>query len=252
MQRCLHPDPHQRYRSIEELLNDLGGQGTETRIDMLWQQACKHLEDRQMEEARRLCHLLLEQDPEHPDASRLLAELDERAQRAGRLYALMGQWIDTMSLDELCQMAQEAVELYPKHPDGQAFLIQLSARSRLYRQSMHNGLAAAREGQWDSARNWLQQAVAANPGSIEAKRPAQAIESLLLHVNDQRQQIDRALAQRDSQRALALARNLDKFKERALKSFTEHQNRGHDEHHSPSTADRPHSPVAASIPDAVA
>ncbi|MGA2499570.1 MAG: protein kinase [Tepidisphaeraceae bacterium] len=252
MQRCLHPDPRQRYRSVEELLNDLDGRATHDRVDSLWQQACHHLNQREPDDARRLCRRIVEQNPEHPEARHLLAELDERAERAARLYGLMGQRIDTLGLNELCQMAQEAVELYPDHRDGQPVLIQLSARARLYRQAMQNGLAAARVGQWEAALDWLQQAATANPGALEARQPAQAIESVVRHVKEQRQQIDQAVAQRDSQRALALARSLDQYHERSRQFFNTTQNGGHDDHDLDPTARRARPQPVPFIPDAVA
>jgi hypothetical protein len=104
---------------------------------------------------------------------------------------------------------------------------------------MQSGLAAAQEGEWDSALNWLGQAEAANPGAIEVRQPAQAIESIVRHVNGQRQQIDRAMAQGDSQRALALALSLDEFTERAVETFTALQNGGHDEHPGNATPGQP-------------
>jgi tetratricopeptide (TPR) repeat protein len=164
----------------------------------------------------------------------------------------MGQRIDTLGLNELCQMAQEAVELYPDHRDGQPVLIQLSARARLYRQAMQNGLAAARVGQWEAALDWLQQAATANPGALEARQPAQAIESVVRHVKEQRQQIDQAVAQRDSQRALALARSLDQYHERSRQFFNTTQNGGHDDHDLDPTARRARPQPVPFIPDAVA
>ena len=224
--RCLKKTPEERFQTVEELLDALDGRcdpsqdnpetdpGAPQQDDEAWQQVLRAVHEGHLAEGQRLCRQLTASRPDHPEAQSLLDHLDERSQRAERLYGDVERGLDSLPLDELCAMVLEAFNAFPEHPAGNAVQVRLRVKARQYRQWIDEGISAARARDWEGAKFWFEKARELNPGVPEAEKPVRHCEEVLERVRTARDRIDRAIESGDYSYARALARGVDEYLER--------------------------------------
>jgi serine/threonine-protein kinase len=218
--RCLQKNPTARYQSVGELLDDLEGKrrddpenackGAES-TDALWERICGHVSQRQFADARRVCHRLLEQHPDHADAKVLQDELQERYDQDRQLYTAMEQGLESIGIDSLIAMLKEAVDVFPDHPAGRVVQVRLSVKSHQYCQALESGVDAAGRREWEIALSHFEQAKRLNAGAREAEGPARLVVAILDQIRQEREWIDLAVSAGDPRRAMAVARALDEY-----------------------------------------
>jgi serine/threonine-protein kinase len=221
--RCLEKDPAKRYQSVDALLDDLEGRTPSPvddlgdaddaagDVDTLWEEICCSVEKGELNAARQLCRRLLQRVPDHVEAKELLEELQERHQRAARLYAAIEQGLGSRSLDELDALLTEAMEAYPDHPSGHAAQVSLGVRVQQYLQATRDALAAVRRRDWAAAQSWIEMARGVNPGARETEGPARVLGKVLQQIEETRRRIDEVAAAGNWRRAEDLAQGLDEY-----------------------------------------
>lgn len=212
IQKCLAEDPAYRYPSVGRLLAALNGRTDPThRIKRLWAEACQLIGAKRFPQAEELCQEILQRRPNHREARALLNDLQTRDQSATQLYAAIEQDLDRRNLEELGLMLTTAVSMYPEHPAGRAVQIRLQVKANQYRTAMQEGAAALRRADWAAAAMWFGRGRELNPGAVVSEGAARLATGILDHVTRARQQIDQAIAARDRDRAMALAREHDDY-----------------------------------------
>ena len=225
--RCLQKDPRDRCPDARELLVDLTGPPREedkqatadseddasAELDKAWQGACRYFDQRQFNDAMRLCRAILTHCPGHIEAEQMQEEIQHRDDQARRIYEAIEQGLDSRSLDEQIELLREAVDAYPDHPVGRVTQIKLALKSRQYRRAMEQGLGELAGGSWQTAQSWFQLAKELNRGVPEAERPERLAAQVLQEVQQARDRIDAAIADGNWDRALALAQAVDQYTE---------------------------------------
>ncbi len=228
IRRCLEKDPAKRYQCVDELLDDLEGRtvspvedvdrqaNAADEADQMWLEARRHVEQRRFNEALRLLRRVTEARHDHIEARALLEELEQRYDQARRLYVALERSRGDQGLDEQMALLAEAVESFPDHPEGRVIHVQLEIKAKQYRQAMEDGLSIAQRGDWDSAQASLERARQLNPGAKEVEGPARFVTQVLQEIQDARQQIDADITAGDFDRAMALARGVDAYRDEML------------------------------------
>lgn len=224
--KCLQKRPMDRYATIADLVDDLEGRWrqrptpvaevttesqTIERAAGLWQQAREFMFNKNLDEAQHLCTEILSLSVEHDEAKRMLEDIQNRYQQAQQCYGKIERGIGYQSLDELLALLQEAVDIYPNHPDGRLVQTQLLALSRQYDDVIHKGLAAVGDGQWQVAQANFERARQINPGSPGIVRLVEFVSEIRVQVETTRNGIDAALEEGNRRKALFLARGLDEY-----------------------------------------
>jgi serine/threonine protein kinase len=218
--RCLQKDPAARYQNVRELLDDLEGKGHEDHaglhddaesVEAMWRCVCEHIEQGQLNDARRACRQLIEKYPDHADARTLRDEIEERYDQTRQLYTAMEQGFETIGLDAQIAMLREAVDTFSDHPAGRVVQVRLSVTARQYRQAMENGVAAAKQQEWETALSHFEHARQLNPGAREPERLVRIATKVLEQIHEQRERIDLAVNADDGHAAMDLARALDEY-----------------------------------------
>ena len=213
--RCLAKNPADRYQSVTDLLADLhdhavdNSYGNDSETEAAWQEAVCCIERGAFNEARRLCQRILQTCPDHSEVSDLLAALCDRAEKAGQIYAVIEQGLSDRGLDELTTLLVEAATLYPEHPLGHVVQVRLGIKARQYHEAMEEGLRAVQQAEWLAAAACFKRAETHTAGTGQANRATQFVAALMARTEAARQQIDRAIAVGNRDRALALARRID-------------------------------------------
>jgi hypothetical protein len=117
-----------------------------------------------------LCRNVLATVPHHAGASELLHQLEARFEQARRFYTEIDRDMDRQPLGHATTMVQEAMGLFPGHPDAQLILAKLHVRADQYKRSMKDGESALQQGDCDGALTCYHQALTSNPGSRGASR----------------------------------------------------------------------------------
>jgi len=223
VERCLKKNPAQRYQSVKDLLDDLdgllvsdsedpeNGNSQAEQLNAMWQQALRAFSEDRLTDAQGLCRQLLQEYPNHADAQDCLEEIQQRYDRATGFYSEIERGFETLGLTELSAFLVEAVNLYPDHPNGHTIQVRLQAKARKYRKWMEESMIAIRHCDWEEAKSCLEKARQLNPGATEAERPVHFAEKVLQHVQEVRGWIDNAIAARNKERAMALARSIDEY-----------------------------------------
>jgi serine/threonine protein kinase len=224
--RCLQKDPRDRYQNVEQMLDDLQTQAERTalcpapidpqlqidqRVDSLWRQAVECVEARRLEEARRLCSRILRIDAEHDNAQRMLEEIQCRDQQARQFYAKIERGIAYQSLGELLPLLEEAVSIYPNHPDGRLVQNQLLSLTGQYDEAMHQAVAAINANEWQLAQANLERARQIEPGSPAIVRLCEYVSEVRLQITTMRNGINAAIEEGQRDKAIFLAHNLDAY-----------------------------------------
>jgi len=223
VRRCLALRPEHRFGSASELLDALeradgraqGDPPPETRDSrattaaQLWDAVQEAIDSKRFAAARRLCRRLLAVDPEHLPATETLQDLDERYTRAERLYAAAARDLTTQSLEVSAAAVQEAVQLYPEHPDGFMVQQQLTERTATYSRSVEHGVTALAEESWSTALEYFSQAAAMTPHEPVLTSLVRTLSGLVAAITSGRQSVDSALLAGDAAKAFALALSLD-------------------------------------------
>ncbi len=215
IQRCLEKDPAKRYQRVEELMRDLEcgyrHSEMEDQRNVMWQDILTHIERGRLSPARRLCQLILQDDPSWTDAREILDQIQERFQQAQSIYTAMEQGLDRLSLHELNALLNAAVEIFPEHPAGQTVQILLEQKTERYRQAMEEGLTAVLRHEWDEAYSWFEKADRYNPGAIEIVKAKRFVNNIQQTIEPTRRRINLCLDNGDHDRALNLARSVDHY-----------------------------------------
>jgi tetratricopeptide (TPR) repeat protein len=180
-------------------------------IESLWQQAQEQMEAGRLSEAGRLCSQVLSIAGEHDEAKGMLEDIQCRDQQARQFYAKIERGVGYQSLDELLHLLQEAVSIYPDHPDGRLVQTQLLSVTRQYDEAIQKSAAAVDGGEWQVAQANLERARQINPGSPAVARLCEFVNEVRLQIQTMRNSIDAAVEQGQRSKAIFLARNLDTY-----------------------------------------
>lgn len=231
MNRCLAKDPIARYRSVEELLDDLAGPAAPPAVPVdqhlqqagqLWALAQSLATQQHLVEAMQTCGQILQECPDHRDAAALQRELEDRYRQAERIYQTIEQGISAMNLEEVVALLMEAVRIFPGHPGAIVGPIRMEARTRQYREAMEDGTRLAMGRQWEEALECFRRANEISAGAQPARRGMHLATEVLHQVTETRQQIDQAIETRQGDRALAMARDLDRYLDQIGQSLLPH------------------------------
>ena len=186
--RCLQKDSAARYKTISQLIDDLEGsckteaspasqtgvlESTEA-VQELWEKACEFMESNNLNEAGRWCDRILSIFPEYSQARAMREEINSRFEQAKQFLEAIKNGIGNQPLGRLLTLLDEAVGLYREHPDGALAQIQLQSVMNEYKNAMN--------------------------------RARQQIEAA-------RSEIDAAIQRQDWNKAMSLARDLDRYVE---------------------------------------
>jgi hypothetical protein len=170
LKRGLQKQPDDRYQSTVELIQDFDGQleppqetitegnpepseiiqpvapvqSYDQTVARLWDEAMMKIQEPDFDGAILLCRRIVGLDPNHTKAFAALQELESRFEKARQFYSTIKNGINTESLDHLVELLVEAVNIYPKHPDGHLVQTQLSSRSREFNEKMERRMELVR------------------------------------------------------------------------------------------------------------
>jgi len=216
--KCLSKDPRERYQSITELLDDLEGNNKKScdeqyankqKICQLWQLACQDIESGNLCSAAQLCGKILEIEPGHIDAHSLQQQINSRFHKARQFYKAIETNLDSRSLEDLMDLLCEAVEMFPDHPDGHLVQVQLASKAKNFKEAIDDGIKAMSQGKIELAQNAFQRAARINVNCSQAAYMVDLASRTIQWLNDSRAQIDSAIEQRNWDKALSLARQVD-------------------------------------------
>lgn len=223
--RCLEKGPDDRYSSVSELIDDLesgniqtgqtdpgGSQKLAEPVQQWWDQASGFLEEGKLNEAGRLCDRILEIFPDFESARDIKDKIDGKFGQAKQIYDTIGNGIGTESLDKLTDLLYQAIEIYPDHPDSLILQQQLSTQTERYNRFINDGFDACQQGLWQQAVSSLKSAAEMNCDAQWLAKLINLIENdIIIRHQQSRSEIDQAVRQRDFDRAMSLARQLDQY-----------------------------------------
>lgn len=224
--RALDKDRSRRYRTVDELLDDLDAPGPDddelVNVDPEPSEECvplrRELELRMSERdyatAQHICDLLLQQIPGDIQGRRMKSELEQRFDAALELYRAASQGADNASLKEQLGLVEEAASIYPEHPAGVAVQTRLQGRAETFITAMAQYEAHITQSDLVGALSCAEVALAANPGSSEARSLVATLSSTVNRERTLRTLIDSAVVQNDLDRATVFARELDDLRVR--------------------------------------
>ncbi len=229
--RCLQKDPADRYADVSRLIDELEGcdsaqdgppentQGVQE-TDQLWSQACEFVQLGNLNSAGRICTEILDRCPKHSDAKYLLQDIQDRFEQARQIYATIRDGIGRRPLSRLLTLLTAAVQTYPDHPDGPPVQIELISVTEDNELVMRNAVIVLRKGYWQAALNGFERVNQLNPGQLAVTEAIGFIKDVQREIQTARANIDAAIEQGNVERALQLARNLDKYIAQAIQ-YTE-------------------------------
>ena len=214
--RCLEKNPSHRYKSVEELLDDLeerpasipleaSTEKTVSEHEETWERASLSFSEGDFKEATRLTEEVLEAQPNHTGARKLKEELSIRFSQAEQFYQEIARNLEAGDLPKLTELLKEAINIYPDHPAGRLIQAKLNAKARQYRNAMEEGIKALQEERWESALEFLREALKLQPKVCNVRKWVET----LTRIKQMRQEIDQAVARGEFKKALRLARSLD-------------------------------------------
>jgi len=224
--RCLEKDPDARYQNVDELLDALEGREEDFPYEIaddddgrdhlseemvvIWESAVLCMDEGNFDRAQSLCRTILEACPENHDANEMLAEIQTRYEQAEKFYKTIERDIDSQGLSELVDLMMEAVEIYPEHPSGRLVQVQLAAKVDRFAKSKKEGIEAASNGQFEMALSYFEQAKEIHPDDTGTIQSIDVLSRALEHRTEMRKLIDQASNEGNDERAMALARSLDR------------------------------------------
>ncbi len=221
--RCLAKDPDARYQSVAELLDDLEEEATAhgvrgapqdqqtCEVDEMVGEAKQRVEQGHFCAALNLARRAADTQPEHAAAQDMRDMLQQRWDQAQQLYASLQQDLHDRNLEEQLALLSEAVKCFPDHPEGRLILVRLEIKARNHRHATEDGLHAAQRGEWEFAMSSLERAAQLNSDSADIEGATRQVASVLHHMRDARELIDKAIAAESWDYALALARGVDAY-----------------------------------------
>jgi len=218
--RCLSLDPKNRYPSATDLLADLNrlvpASGSKDAEDDAFvnRTACRiqhALDTDSLEEASTLCRELLDRAPGNDAAAQLLNQIESRKETAKQLYNVIRTGLPDRDVKDLLELLHQAVNIFPGHPDGHAVQAELFGKVRKFRQAMEEGVSAVQRADWRSATTHFETAHAISPGSPGATRALHFVLEVREHIREERERIDRAIADGNRNGALMHAEALDRY-----------------------------------------
>lgn len=225
--KCLQEDPADRYANVHELIDELEGRspaadkGPEIHqevpeVEQLWRQACDFVQVGNLNSASRVCTEILERFPECSDARYLLQDIRDRFETAHQFfYVAIQRGIGCQPFARLLTMLAGALETYPDHPEGPLVQIELAAAMEENGVVMQNAAGALRQGHWQVAQSGFERASQLNPGQPVVVQAIEFVKEVQRQIQTAHGNIEAAIEQGHADRALHLARNLDKYIEQA-------------------------------------
>ena len=224
--RCLQENPADRYACVEELIDELEGRNSAAggsqeirqkvpEVESLWRQACELVQVGDLNSARRVCGEILERVPEYSGARHLLQDIEGRFQEAHQYCATIQSGIGCQPLRRLLALYAAAVGIYRDHPEGHLIQTQLGSIIEEYKRALQSAIGATGRGDWQGAQACLERAGQLNPGEPAIVQGLEFIKGVRHHVEAVRTKIDAAAEQGNREKALRLARYLDRYVERA-------------------------------------
>ena len=116
-------------------------------------------------------------------------------------------------MDQLLTLLDEAIQVYPDHPDGHLVQTQLKSLTSEYKNSMHEGRQAIRKGQFQQAQSNLKRAWELNPGFPRITELIEIVSEANRQVETARAKVDAAIQRQDWNTAKAWARAIDQYVE---------------------------------------
>lgn len=191
--QCLEKNPADRYRSVDELMDDLEyGYGHNkspfspkeaeeealfSHIEETWEEASFCFSDGDLNEALKLSEEVLGMDPEHAQAQRLKAEIEKRSYQAKQLYVEIQNGLDGNGLDQLIDLMKEAVDIYPDHPDGLLIQSKLHSKGEQYLEYWEKASHCLSRQNFDKAAHHLKEILRVNPTDTAAKELLKELDS---------------------------------------------------------------------------
>jgi tetratricopeptide (TPR) repeat protein len=210
----------QRYECVADILHDLESGANRPEADRpagdpdpqdeTWEQACGLVEHGRFDDALRLCRHILEQCPEHTDAKHMREAIEDRFHQADRLYRTIEDGMNECGLDELLEMLAEAARLYPEHASARPIQMRVTFKARQYRDAMQQGLKNAEDGNWEEALPCFEKAEQLCPGGTDVVSARRQAAEVVEFIRGERVRIDQAVAERNWDGALTLARRVDR------------------------------------------
>lgn len=214
--KCLKKDPDERYQTCNELLMDLEGGHSTTTTDMeeddnsydveeMWRKANHLYTQGYLNESFQLLEHVLAEMPDSIEAKSLMKSLRFRFNQAAEFYHEVDQNIKNSDLNELIELLDEAVHIYPNHPSGALIQKKLAVRAEKYEKTMEEGVFALKHEHWEAALSFFEEALTQNSEAREVKMIVQS----LLRICNLRDKINKSLNNNEYETALKLARTVD-------------------------------------------
>lgn len=229
--RCLMHLPDERFQSVEELSScidlleeEITTERTSDRHgDMeasdagLWEGVRQRVRDGAWHDAEEICRSILESSPSHEGARDLLARLCARREQADQLYRGVEDGIGRLGSVELLELMNSAITIYRGHPKWPIVAARMRFRIDQFSQLVTNGKQAFVQGCYSDALCLFRGALRLNPGAVAVEGLVARCETLAQQQRDLRCGIDQALIGGEYQKALLLARVLDRRTERGTR-----------------------------------
>jgi len=211
--RSLSRDPLSRYQSVWDLIQDLekdvitnspppsDHHEPEPEIRTMLEEASESIAGGDLKAATKLLDRILSIAPDHTEAGSLKEELQSRYEESAQLYQEISDRLDREDINQSAEWLAEAIELYPEHPCGPPIQRRFLAKAKQYGDAMESGVAALKEGDFESAHALLEQACRHRPNDAIAKSLIQR----LSHIKGMRQSIDQAIIEKRFEDAKHLA-----------------------------------------------
>ena len=222
--KCLQKAPGARYETISQLIDDLEGscnteasqagtlQSTEA-VQELWDKACEFIDDGNLKEAGTLCDRILSIFGEYSQASAMREEIDSRFEQAKQFYETIKNGIGNQPIQRLLTLLDEAVGIYPEHPDGALVQNQLQSITGEYKNATHEGIEAISKGHWQEALRNFKRARELNPGLPRITELIDFVNNVSRQIGTARAKVDAAIQRQDWNNATSWARAIDQYVE---------------------------------------
>ncbi len=225
--RCLQKDPEARYETISQLIDDLEGscnteasqasqagtlKSTEA-VQELWGKACEFIDDGNLNEAGKLCDRILSIFGDYSQARAMREEIDSRFEQARQFYETIKKEIGNQPLQRLLTLLDEAVGIYPEHPDGALIQNQLQSITGEYKNAMHEGIEAIGKGHWQEALRNFKRARELNPGLPRITELIDFVSNVSQQIGTAKTKVDAAIQRHDWNNARSQACAIDQYVE---------------------------------------
>lgn len=188
---CMAKDPHDRFDSVEQLLEALDAvfpvgfevEPTQAEIGISSSKPNTAKED----------------------------DLETRKEAGVALYAALLGDLEHGDLDELLELAAKAAEVCPEHPQAEVVYTRLAHRVKAFSENLAACNSEWKANRTNSALLFAQQAAAAHPKSVVAMQVVAHVSQHIDRVGRLRAEMDRAVSACDFERATRMARQLDEL-----------------------------------------